>query len=107
GETAARFDHLIERHALVGNPGGEFHQPAPAWSFHGAHLATPPVPAPALGQHTAEYRNQPRRTPAVSNSRPTTGGPDQLPFDGLRIADFTANWAGPVVGHMMAMLGAD
>jgi crotonobetainyl-CoA:carnitine CoA-transferase CaiB-like acyl-CoA transferase len=30
-----------------------------------------------------------------------------LPFEGLRVADFTAFWAGPIVGHVLAMLGAD
>jgi len=29
------------------------------------------------------------------------------PFDGLRVADFTANWAGPIVGHLLATLGAE
>ena len=31
----------------------------------------------------------------------------RLPFEGLRIADFTAFWAGPIVGHFFAMLGAE
>jgi len=30
-----------------------------------------------------------------------------MPFAGMRVADFTAFWAGPVVGHFLAMLGAD
>lgn len=106
GETVGTFDHLIERNAFVANAGGGFRQPAPAWIWHEAQLDTVPAVAPTLGQHTAEYRNQPRRTPSV-NSQPGKGTSNRLPFDALRIADFTANWAGPVVGHVMAMLGAD
>ncbi|MGN6472347.1 MAG: CoA transferase, partial [Mycobacteriales bacterium] len=34
-----------------------------------------------------------------------TTGP--LPFSGLRVLDMTAYWAGPLVGHILAMLGAE
>jgi crotonobetainyl-CoA:carnitine CoA-transferase CaiB-like acyl-CoA transferase len=30
-----------------------------------------------------------------------------LPFEGLRILDFTAYWAGPIITHFFAMMGAD
>src|SRR5262249_9613989 len=30
-----------------------------------------------------------------------------LPFEGLRVADFTTFWAGPIVGHFLAALGAE
>ena len=33
--------------------------------------------------------------------------PGELPFAGLRIVDFTAFWAGPIIGHYFAMMGAD
>ncbi len=30
-----------------------------------------------------------------------------LPFEGLRVLDMTAFWAGPLVGHVLALLGAE
>ena len=33
--------------------------------------------------------------------------PRELPFAGLRVLDFTAFWAGPVIGQILAMCGAD
>ena len=30
-----------------------------------------------------------------------------LPFEGLRILDMTSFWAGPLTGHMLALLGAE
>ncbi|MGN6474888.1 MAG: CaiB/BaiF CoA transferase family protein, partial [Mycobacteriales bacterium] len=34
-------------------------------------------------------------------------GEKALPFDGLRVLDMTAYWAGPLVGHVLGMLGAE
>ncbi len=44
------------------------------------------------------------RSPAPATP---TGDPGEAPFAGLRVADFTANWSGPVIGHILAMFGAD
>ena len=53
-------------------------------------------PAPALGDGRL-----PDWAPKEPNSKPPR------PFEGIRVADFTANWAGPIVGHLLAMLGAE
>jgi crotonobetainyl-CoA:carnitine CoA-transferase CaiB-like acyl-CoA transferase len=44
-------------------------------------------------------------TPAGEPKPPSPRGP--LPFSGLRVLDMTAYWAGPFVGHLLAMLGAE
>ncbi len=40
-------------------------------------------------------------------SAPRRRRPEHLPLEGVRVADFTAFWAGPIVGHFLAMMGAD
>src|SRR5262249_28262456 len=48
------------------------------------------------------------RTP-VSEPRPRGSRPegDARPFAGVRVLDMTGYWAGPFVGHMLALLGAE
>jgi crotonobetainyl-CoA:carnitine CoA-transferase CaiB-like acyl-CoA transferase len=44
------------------------------------------------------------------DSRPLRRGPEggsSLPFSGLRVLDMTGYWAGPLVGHVLALLGAE
>jgi crotonobetainyl-CoA:carnitine CoA-transferase CaiB-like acyl-CoA transferase len=62
---------------------------------------------------------QPNAIDGALNPRPpyritTASGGEQrarvqlrLPFEGLRVLDMTAYWAGPLVGHLLAMLGAE
>ncbi|WP_370651594.1 CoA transferase, partial [Frankia sp. Cj3] len=65
-------------------------------------FAPTPTPTPTLGEHTATVRAA--RTPR----EPATGTePAALPFADLRVCDLTAFWAGPIVGYVLALLGAD
>jgi crotonobetainyl-CoA:carnitine CoA-transferase CaiB-like acyl-CoA transferase len=95
GPTIPTMDHLVERNAFVRNKRDGFLQPAIPWRLHGV-----PVPiheaAPTLGSGVL-----PQWQPVQS------GGLRGRPFTGLRVADFTANWAGPIVGHVLALLGAE
>lgn len=103
GATVGTFDHFLEGGYFVEHPGAAFLQPTPPYRFHHTSAGTAPAQrAPRLGEHnTIEVRKrQPPTRSSASNAAPQ-------PFEGLRIADFTAFWAGPIVGHVMGLLGAD
>jgi crotonobetainyl-CoA:carnitine CoA-transferase CaiB-like acyl-CoA transferase len=95
GETIPHLEHLAERGAFETNESGGFLQPEVPWRMHG--VARPRRgPSPELGG--AVLPAWTAKQPKVKYGRP---------FEGLRVADFTANWAGPIVGHLLAMLGAE
>ncbi len=107
GANATTIDHFVERGAFVDNPRDGVCNPGAPYRLSSAVLP-PRRPAPALGEHTAD--------PVPDGSaEPATPGPATehltervtLPFEGLRVLDMTAFWAGPLVGHVLALLGAE
>jgi crotonobetainyl-CoA:carnitine CoA-transferase CaiB-like acyl-CoA transferase len=95
GASIPEVEHLAERKAFETNASGGFLQPAVPWRMHGVDQPQR-GPAPVLGSG---------RLPDWS---PSTPEPKRgRPFEGVRVADFTANWAGPIVGHLLATLGAE
>ncbi len=105
GATLPEFDHVVERGCYVPNPGAGFLQPRVPYRFHDGPPPHPFVPAPRLGADGARYRAAPTR-----RARPAPPGRDptrSLPFSGMRVAEFGANWAGPIVGQFLAVLGAE
>ncbi|HVV74797.1 MAG TPA: CoA transferase [Mycobacteriales bacterium] len=80
GATADSVKHFQERETFAINP------------VDGAWNPVPPYRITPTG------RAEPQGSLAVS---------DELPFSGLRVLDMTAYWAGPLVGHILAMLGAE
>jgi crotonobetainyl-CoA:carnitine CoA-transferase CaiB-like acyl-CoA transferase len=105
GKVVTTFDHFVERNFYVENPRSGFLQPDVPYTLSEGAARREFEPAPRLGEHTAEHRAEPARRPAAPTDPP--GDPARLPFAGLRVADFTAFWAGPSVSEFLAQLGAD
>jgi crotonobetainyl-CoA:carnitine CoA-transferase CaiB-like acyl-CoA transferase len=103
GATIPQLEQCVARSWFVPDPTGRYVHPVPPYTFIGGAGRRTAVPAAALGADTARLRSHPAERKAVDD----TGVLMPLPFDGLRIADFTAFWAGPIISHHFAMFGAD
>jgi len=107
GATLPTFDHLADGGWFTENPAG-FVQPSVPYRLGGGAASRPFAPAPQLGRDTERYRARVAgvATPAPGDPSPVRGEPP-LPLAGVRIIDLTAFWAGPVIGHACAVLGAE
>ncbi|HVT22915.1 MAG TPA: CoA transferase [Mycobacteriales bacterium] len=83
GANAESFKHFQDRGNFVTNP------------MDGATNPSSPYRLTVVDSQPDEPRE------------PASGSPEGLPFSGLRVLDMTAYWAGPLVGHILAMLGAE
>jgi len=106
GANVTGFDHFVARHFYVANPRTGHLQPDVPYTLGAGAGRRPAGQPPGLGEHTAAERATPRSRRPV-RSTDGNGAASSLPLEGLRVADFTAFWAGPIVGHVLAMLGAD
>jgi crotonobetainyl-CoA:carnitine CoA-transferase CaiB-like acyl-CoA transferase len=108
GRTLPETDHFRERGVFVRSPGG-FLQPRTPWRLERTPMRAPGA-APRLGQHDDELRREAqriRRSPAGARAECASADPPPLPFEGLRVVDLTAFWAGPFASWLLAALGAD
>ena len=99
GANVTTFEHYRVRDTFMPNPTDGTANPRPPYRLSAGALRRP-GPAPRLGQHSFDDV-----LPRVGARRPPA--PADLPFQGLRVLDMTAFWAGPFTGHMLALLGAD
>jgi len=102
GSNIATFSHFVERGTFVKNPKDGATNPVPAFRLGSARLRAP-EPAPALGEHSFDDV----LAGAVGKERHGVVEGTALPFSGLRVVELTSYWAGPLVGHLLALLGAD
>jgi crotonobetainyl-CoA:carnitine CoA-transferase CaiB-like acyl-CoA transferase len=102
GENVATFEHFRQRGTFAANPTDGAANPRPPYRLGAARLREP-EPAPRLGQHSIDdFLHRP--TSGRRRAGAETGG---LPFEGLRVLDMTAFWAGPLASHVLALLGAE
>jgi crotonobetainyl-CoA:carnitine CoA-transferase CaiB-like acyl-CoA transferase len=102
GANARTWAHFVERETFVANPRDGATNPRPPFRL-GAGCLRAPEAAPRLG----ELDRDEAATPAQPVRPPSKGASRELPFEGLRILDMTSFWAGPLTGHMLALLGAE
>jgi crotonobetainyl-CoA:carnitine CoA-transferase CaiB-like acyl-CoA transferase len=104
GESIPLYEQVVERGWMIEHPSGDFLQPDVFYTFHGSSIKRrPPGLPPLLGADTETLRVTPPRPLDVE----PTGALKPLPLEGLRVLDFTAFWAGPIISHFFAMMGAD
>ena len=104
GDTIPFLDHFVETQTYVPNPRGGFLQPTVPYRLHAA-TTRPFGPAPTLGEHTGAVE---AAAPVVAPGTAAWTGAQAdaaKPLAGLRIADFTAWWAGPFAAHWCALDG--
>jgi crotonobetainyl-CoA:carnitine CoA-transferase CaiB-like acyl-CoA transferase len=108
GATIPSTDHFRARGSFVPNPRDGFVQPDQPYRFV-PPLLRPPAPPPRLGEHSEARRSETRALAPEHGAAERGAGADRrpLPFEGLRVLDMTAFWAGPVCSHLLAMLGAE
>ncbi|HXN58888.1 MAG TPA: CoA transferase [Acidimicrobiales bacterium] len=101
GSNIATFEHFRDRETFTVNPRDGAANPAPPFRLGAARLR-PPAPAPSLGELPIDGI-----LPREQSAGRSAGGASTLPFEGLRILDMTSYWAGPLAGHVLALLGAE
>ena len=103
GANLPHFDHLVDGGWFTTNALG-FTQPSVPYRLGGGAAPRPFGIAPALGRDTERQRARVATTPVrVASSTPDA----PLPLEGVRVLDLTAFWAGPLIGHACAILGAE
>ncbi len=106
GRLLLEWEHLRGREVYVPQPGRDHLRPRAPFRMHGV---ADRVMAPAPGMHEHESAEPwPRRSGAPQAGRRAEGpaiGP--RPFEGLKVLDLTAFWAGPFATAWLAAMGAD
>lgn len=112
GASLPHLDQFTQRGAIAPMPGTRFVHPTPPYRIDRQRpLIT--RPAPALDSAAVPPPSGSARPPLTlaapsgAGARAAAEGKPRLPFEGLRVLDATAMWAGPTAGMVLAALGAD
>ena len=105
GANLPHFDHLVDGGWFTTNAHG-FTQPSVPYRLGGG--ATPASVRRGAGDR-ARHRTAPRPGRRDADREPTSAvaTAPPLPLEGIRVLDLTAFWAGPLIGHACAILGAE
>jgi crotonobetainyl-CoA:carnitine CoA-transferase CaiB-like acyl-CoA transferase len=103
GRTIPEIDHFVDQEWLVRNPDG-FLQPRRPYRFRGEPVVVPRA-APRAEETYADTGWGSTERDVSSRTADRNGG--ELPLAGVRVADFTAFWAGPLAAQILAGLGAE
>ncbi|HLN18158.1 MAG TPA: CoA transferase [Acidimicrobiales bacterium] len=102
GSKIASIEPFASLGTYVRSPSGRFLAPRPPYRFSRCELR-PPGDCPSPGEHTERARRMEPARPAPAPAPRPVG----RPFEGLRMIDFSAFWAGPYATALVAALGAD
>jgi crotonobetainyl-CoA:carnitine CoA-transferase CaiB-like acyl-CoA transferase len=123
--TLARLEHADEIDAILGPVFAQ--QPTDHWISMADALRIPitPVPRPGAAPDVPHWRDRGTFAPLTDEpgapraptlpfrmdwdgvKSPRPFGPASAPLVGVRVADFSMGWAGPLAGRYLADLGAD
>lgn len=105
GKTLPELEQLRDQRWFVENPRAGFIQPRPPYRLGGGATLRPYAPAPRLGEHTDLVRARPPQH--HGRGAEATSTECDLPLTGMRVAEFAAMWAGPIVGQFAGKMGAE
>ena len=107
-EELLALDHMSIREywTSLDLPDGQQSRTAGLWCKPSNQQISIRRPAPRLGEHSNEIRAE-LTEPAPQKSYPEPTGPDDLPFAGLQVADFSWVGVGPISAKYLADHGAN
>ncbi|MCU1457683.1 MAG: caib/baif family protein [Actinomycetia bacterium] len=103
GASVREMEQFVERGTFVTSAGGDFVHPCVPYRLSACETREFGRPAP-IGSGRLDPSVAPVRTGAADAPAALASG---RALEGVRIADFTAAWAGPLATHLLGALGAD